>query len=146
MVRLVLAAIALAALASPGTAQARNDRLQFSIADALGTADAKAKMDPAIRLYWGSEKHAKPAQSFGTYTANKKTNFFMKDDKTACEWAFLSAVLQLQKRAQQLGANAVVNVSSLYRGETTSSESQYECAAGTFLGGVALRGEFVKLP
>jgi hypothetical protein len=146
MIRLALAAIALATLAAPGLAQARNDRLQLPLPDALGTVDAKAKMDPAIRLYWGPEKHAKPAQTFGTYTANKKTNFFMKEDKTACEWAFLSAVLQLQKRAQQLGANAVVNVSSLYRGETSSSETEYLCAAGTFMGGVALRGDFVKLP
>ena len=146
MHRIATAAIALAWVASAAPASARNDRLQFPIADALATTDAKAKVDPAIQLFWGPQKHAKPTKEFGTDTSNKKTNFFNKDDKTGCEWAFLSAVLQLQKRARTLGANAVVNIASLYKGETTSSETQYECSAGTFIGGVALRGDFVKLP
>jgi len=146
MHRTSLAAIALAALVASAPAAARNDRLQFPIAEALNTTEAKQKIDPAIRLYWGPQKHAKPAQNFGTDKTNKKTNFFNKDDKTGCEWAFLSAVLQLQKRARSLGANAVVNISSLWRDEVLASETEYECAAGTFMGGVALRGEFVKLP
>ena len=88
--------------AVPG--QARDDRLRMPLAEALGTADAKAKIDPAIRLYFGSQGHPKPVQSFGTATANRKTNFFNKSDEEGCAWVFLSAVLSLQERARRLGA------------------------------------------
>jgi len=143
-----LAAGAIAALAvlAPGSAQARDDRLRMPLADALATADAKAKIDPGIKLYFGSQPHPKPAQRFGTATANRKTNFFNKSDKDGCEWAFLSSVLALQDRARKLGANAVVEIESVYRGENFESATEYECGAGTFVGGVALKGEFVKLP
>jgi hypothetical protein len=139
---LVLGALAL--VAAPG--QARDDRLRMPLADALATADAKAKIDPKIRLYFGSQPHPKPAHSFGTATANRKTNFLNKSDKDGCEWAFLSSVLALQDRARKLGANAVVNIESVYRSGEFRSANEYECGAGTFVGGVALRGEFVKLP
>ena len=142
---LILAAL-LAALALAAPAGARNDRLRFPIADALGTASAKEKLDPAIRLYFGSQKHAKPIHAYGKDATNKKANAFGRDDKTACEAVFLSAVLQLQKRARQLGANAVVNITSVYRNEELASETEFECSAGNVVAGAVLRAEFVTLP
>ena len=141
------AAVAIAALAvlAAAPAGARDDRLRMPLADALSTADAKAKIDSSIKLFFGSQKHPRPAQSFGTATANRKTNFFNKSDKEGCEWAFLSAVLALQDRARRLGANAVVKIESIYRDVKFESATEYECGAGTFVGGVALRGEFVRL-
>ena len=133
-----------AVLALP--AQARDERLRFPIADALATVDAKAKLDAGVALYFGDQAHPKPLQSLGTDLSNRKTNFFNKSDKEGCEWVFLSSVLALQARARQLGANAVVGIKSVYRGGDFSSETEYECGAGTFVGGVALQGEFVKLP
>lgn len=145
--RAALAAIALASVASATPAAARHDHLRFPISDAVGTTDAKQKLDPEIRLYFGPQKHPKALQSFGTDKTSKKTNFFNKDDKTGCEWVFLSALIQLQKRARELGANAVVGIASLTpSGEELASESEYECSAGNVIGGVALRGEFVRLP
>ena len=59
------AAVAIAALAvlAAAPAGARDDRLRMPLADALSTADAKAKIDPSIKLFFGSQKHPKPAQS-----------------------------------------------------------------------------------
>ena len=37
-------------------------------------------------------------------------NGFNKSDKDTCEWAFLSAILELQERAQREGSNAVVEL------------------------------------
>ena len=70
---------------------------------------------------------------------------FGKSDEKACNWAFLSAMVALQKRAQQLGANAVVNIVSYYKKEVMSSASQFECHAGALIAGVALKGDFVKI-
>jgi hypothetical protein len=44
-----------------------------------------------------------------------------------------------------LGANAVVNIISYYRKVPMSSDTQYECHAGTLMAGVALKGDFVKI-
>jgi uncharacterized protein YbjQ (UPF0145 family) len=54
-------------------------------------------------------------------------------------------MIQLEKRAKQLGANAVVNIVSYYRKDVMSSPTEFECHAGTVIAGVALRGEFVKI-
>ena len=59
----------------------------------METADYKAKVDPNIKLFFGAQEHPKPAQSFGTFKTNKKTNFFNRSDKEGCEWVFISAIL-----------------------------------------------------
>jgi hypothetical protein len=122
---------------------ARDDHLKFLIAAALGTADAKVKLDPHIALYFGKSP-APSGQDMGTYSTNKKTNAVGKNDQTACEWVFLSAVLALQERARQLQATAVVNIESIYKNEPFSSEKEFICGAGTFVAGVALNGKFIK--
>lgn len=126
-------------------AEARDTRLKLPIKDALGTAEARTRIYENIKLYFGTQAHPKPAKSFGTVTANKKTNFFNKSDKEGCEWAFLSAMLALQERALRDGADAVINIKSIYRGGNLSSETEYECGAGAFVGGVSFQGELVKL-
>lgn len=127
-------------------AASRDEHLHFPLQDALATADAKAMLDPQIRLFFGDQPFAKPIASFGTFTSNKKTNFANKSDKAGCERAFLSAALSLQQRAKREGGNAIVHIKSVYRNADFSSSTEYECGAGHIMGGVALRGEVVKLP
>jgi uncharacterized protein YbjQ (UPF0145 family) len=52
---------------------------------------------------------------------------------------------QLEKRARELGANAVVNIASNYKNVEFSSDSEFECHAGAIMAGVALKGEFVRV-
>ena len=132
-------------MAIPGIALARNDRLHFPIAEAAGTTDATAKLDGGVKFYWGDQKHPRVSKSFGTDQTNKKTNAFNKSDKEACDRAWLSAMITMQNRARQLGANAIINLHSIYQNQDFTSQTEYECGVGTFTGGVALRGEFVKL-
>lgn len=126
-------------------ADARDTRLRLPIADALASANAKAQLSEDIKLFFGKQAHPKPAQTFGTFTSNKKTNFFNKSDKEGCEWAFLSAMITFQQRARQLGGNAVINIKSTYRKGNFESETEYECGAGAVVGGVTFQGEIVKL-
>ena len=44
---------------------------------------------------------------------------------------FLSAMLALQKRAQSVGADAVVNIVSNYKNIENSSATEFECHEGT---------------
>lgn len=54
-------------------------------------------------------------------------------------------MVQLQQRAQQLGADSVVNIHCFYKKIPFRSAMQYECHTGVLMSGVALRGEFVRL-
>ena len=142
--RLVVASVAVAAAVGGRSSPvaARDDHLKFPIAPALGTTDAKAKLDPKIALYFGKAAHPK-GTDLGTFTTNKKTNAVGKSDQVACEWVFLSALIALQERARQLQATAVVGIESIYKNETFTSETEFMCGAGTFVAGVALRGQFI---
>jgi hypothetical protein len=131
-------------LVLPGVASARNDRLHFPVADAAATADAQAKLEGSVKFYWGNQKHPKVSKTLKSDQANKKTNGFNKGDKEGCEWAWLSAMITMEKRAKQLGADAIINLHSIYQDQDFVSETEYECGVGTFTSGVALRGDFVK--
>jgi hypothetical protein len=124
---------------------ARDDRLKFPIAAALSSPDAKAKLDPKIPLYFGKAPH--PAgQDLGSFSTNKKTNHVGKSDQVACEWVFLSALLELQARVRSLQGSAVVAIESNYKDTPFVSETEFECGAGTFVAGVALRAQIIKIP
>jgi len=138
---LFVAALALVAMSLP--VQARDERLKMPIKDALEAA--KDRLDPEIKLFFGDQAFPKPVRTLGTFTSNKKTNFAGKSDQTACDWVFLSAILALQQRAHSEGGDAVVNITSVYKNAVFKSATEYECAAGKIMGGVALRGQVVKL-
>ncbi len=126
-------------------AVSRDDRLRFSIEDALSTEAAKQKLDAGIRFYFGDQEHGPIAQKFGQFTSNKKTNAFNKSDQQACEWAFLSALISLQQRAVKEGGNAVINIISNYKNVEFKSDTEFECGAGALIAGSALKGTVVKL-
>ena len=124
---------------------ARDDVQSHSIVSAMSQAQAKEKLGNHIRFYFGDQSHGKVEKRYGTFSTNKKTNAFNKSDQQACEWAFLSAMIQLKKRAEREGGNAVVNIKSNYKNNLVSSNDNFNCGAGSFVAGVALSGEVVRL-
>lgn len=126
-------------------AQARDTELHLSIDEAMASTDAQGKLDSGVRFFFANQKTPAIEKSFGEDSTNKKTNAFGKSDEAACRWAFLSAMIQLQSRARELGADAVVDIQSFYKRDADKSATEYECHAGAVLAGVALKGRFVKL-
>lgn len=145
MRKLLNAAALLAVALATGSAGARDDHRMYPLDEALSTSAAKSKLDPDIKLYFGKQKHPKIVKELGEWKTNKKTNGFNKSDKEACEWTFLSAVLELQERAEKEGGNAVIDIRSNYKSIERSSESEYMCGSGALMSGVALKGKVVKL-
>jgi len=139
-----LAVTAVAAMLVAGVADARDTHIKLPIKDAMAANNAQAALGTDVKFFFGPDA-PKPAKTMGTYTSNKKTNFANKSDKEGCEWAFLSAMISLKERAQAEGGNAVINIQSYYKKAEFSSATEYECGAGAFVGGVALRGTVVKL-
>ena len=141
----LLTIAAVVTLSSAWPAHARDDKLMFPIAAALESKDAKEKLDGSVKFYFGNQPTPNIVTKLSTDVTNQKTNAFGKSDERACNWVFLSAMIQLDKRAKQLGANAVVNIVSYYQKNVMSSPTEFECHAGTVIAGVALRGDFVKI-
>ena len=133
------------ALALTWSVEARNTKLLLPIAVALAVKDAQDKLDGSIKFYFGNQVTPKILTKLGSDMSNRKTNAFGKSDEKACNWVFLSAMVALEKRAQQLGANAVVNIVSYYDRIVMSSPTEFECHAGAIIAGVVLKGDFVKL-
>jgi len=123
---------------------ARDDIGDYSVVNVLSTEQAKEKL-AGVKYYFGTQKHGKVSKRYGVFSTNKKSNAFGKSDQEACEWVFLSAMVQLKERALQLGGNAVINIKSNYKGNLTSSDETFKCGAGAIIAGVALQGEVVTL-
>jgi len=127
------------------TAQARDTKHMLSISEAMNSAAFKEKLDPEIKLYFGTQRTPKVLKKFGEFSTNKKTNAFAKSDEEACNWVFLSTLLSLQDRARKEGANAVINIASYYKKNRVVDNERFECHAGAIMAGAALTGQVVRV-
>jgi uncharacterized protein YbjQ (UPF0145 family) len=124
---------------------AADDVKMHPLSDALNTPAAREKLDKSVKLFFGNQAYPKAQKELGEWKTNKKTNGFNKSAKEACEWTFLSAVLELQERAVKEGGDAVVGIKSNWKNQETVSDTEYVCADGSLMSGVALKGTVVKL-
>ncbi len=137
--------LALATVLLTTPALARNDFKTFSIADAFALEVYKRKLGDDVKFYFGDAKHRTVVKKFGEWPTQKKTNAFNKTDEYACQWALLSALLSLKKRAQSEGGNAVINIKSNNDHIEKSSSQTFECEVGNIIASVALLGTVVAL-
>ncbi|OZB05350.1 MAG: excinuclease ABC subunit A, partial [Idiomarina sp. 34-48-12] len=77
-------------------------------------------------------------------TVNRKTNAFNKTDIEACEWVMLSALKALQESAKKNGYDAVASIKSNYQHNEFASNSEFQCGAGTFIAGAALKADLIR--
>jgi alpha-D-ribose 1-methylphosphonate 5-triphosphate synthase subunit PhnG len=141
---LVFALAMVSAMAS-ATAQANDRTVMLPLAAAMGANDAQAKLGNTVKFYFGDQQVAGAFKALDSAKTSQKTNAFAKSDTTACNWVFLSAILQLQKHAQQVGADVVTNIRSNYNNEEKSSQTEFECHVGAIMAGVALKADFGKM-
>ncbi|HDS1103416.1 excinuclease ATPase subunit [Stenotrophomonas maltophilia] len=145
MRRTLMIAAATALLALSSTASARDTRVEQSLQELVSSQAAKdAGIDGSVRFYLAGQP-VSVQQRLGEDVTNKKTNAANKSDAEACRWVALSALRALQDGARSRGANAVVDIVSYYKKNEFKSSTNYECWAGTFVAGVALKGTYAKV-
>jgi len=127
-----------------GLATARAEPQLFSIAQALSSPEARAKLNPGVKMFFG-RRHPPVAVTIGVWPTAKRANILGRSIQLACDYSLLSAVLSLEGRARRERANAVVDIVSSYQNVPTVSETQYVCDVGPLRAGVALRGRVVSL-
>ena len=145
MKKIIPLLVVLTLSATSNYALARDDRNLYSIEEALNTPAAKEKLMPSVKLYFATQKHPKVVSDLGEWKTNKKTNAFNKTDKEACQWTFLSAILELQERAVKEGGNAVIDIVSNYKNTEHSSPTEFMCGNGALMSGVAFKAKVAKL-
>lgn len=132
-------------VAATAPVQARDTAVMMPIAEAMSANSAKDRLGDSVRFYFGKQATPQVLNKIISDQTNLKTNAFGKSAVTSCNWVFLSAMLSLKKRAEEVGANAVVNIVSNYHNVEMSSETEFECHDGALMSGVALKGDFVKV-
>ena len=138
--------IACALLLTAATSAQANDRKHMlPIKEALASAAADERLGDSVKFYFGNQPSPAVVKRMGVDQTSQKTNAFAKSDEKACNWVFLSALRQMEKRARELGANAVINIASNYKNVEVKSDTEFECHAGAIMAGVALKGEIVKV-
>jgi len=137
--------VALLVLAmAPLCALAADKMVRLPIAGAMAANDAQQRLGDSIKFYFADQPTPKVQTKITSDKTSLRTNGFGKSAEKACNWVFLSAMLSLQKRAQEVGADAVVNIVSNFNDKEMASQTEFECADGAIMAGVALKGDFVK--
>jgi len=143
MKKILLTAFAAAVCATP--VLARDTIVKIPLQAVLDSAEAKEKLDGSVSFYLAGAKTPRIATKLGEDVVNEKTNGFNKSAEHGCEHVALSALLALQSGAKRAGANAVVDIVSYYKKETSSSATDIECHDGALISAVALKGRYAKL-
>jgi len=142
---IVTAAVLAVSLTASFSASAEDKMVKFPIAGAMAVNDAQQRLGDSVKFYFADQQTPKVASKITSDKTSQRTNGFGKSAEKACNWVFLSAMLALQKRATEVGADAVINIVSNFKDKEFASQTEYECADGAIMAGVALKGDFVKL-
>ena len=126
-------------------AHASDNKVMLPIAGAMADNNAQGRLGDSVKFYFGNQPTPKILQKLGSDTTSQKTNSFAKSNEKACNWVFLSDMLALEKRAKELGANAVYNIVSNYDNIENSSDTEFECHVGGIMAGVAFKAQFAKV-
>jgi len=143
--RVLFSTVLLTGLVFGQHADARDTLLNLKAQDALEQGRQRGDILSDVKVYFAGETTPGVEKKLGEFRTNKKTNAFNKSDEEACRWAFFSAIKSLQERALKEGGNAVIDIKSNYRDREFVSATEFQCGAGTFIGGVALKGTVAKL-
>lgn len=138
-----LAAAAVMLFASP--AKADDAVGDYSIESVTQRPDFTSQMN-GVTFYFGDSPHPDGRTVEANITTSVRTRKFGRSSEEACQWVMMSALIQLRARAEAVGGNAVVNIRSNWRNQETSSRTQYRCASGFLMSGVALKADVVRLP
>jgi len=143
--RLIAMALALPVVLMATPAAADDAVTVHQISGVTARAEYAAQLD-GVTFYFGNAPHPAVARTIEEDAQTSlRTRKFGRSTEESCQWVMLSALLQLRNHAIAVGGNAVINVRSNWRNVEWSSETQYQCAAGFLMAGVALKGDVVTL-
>lgn len=142
MRKMILAAMALVVATA---VHARNEAVMLPLADVVKLGLEQGKLDGSVSFHLSGASTPAISEKLGDDVSNKKTNGVGKDDATACNWAALSALMAFEAKAKQKGANAVVDLHSFNKKQSTRDPVNFECRAGNVMAGVTFKGTYARV-
>ncbi|APE49030.1 excinuclease ATPase subunit [Delftia sp. HK171] len=142
MRKMILAAMALVVATA---VHARNEAVMLPLADVVKLGLEQGKLDGSVSFHLSGASTPAISEKLGDDVSNKKTNGVGKDDATACNWAALSALIAFEAKAKQKGANAVVDLHSFNKKQSTRDPVNFECRAGNVMAGVTFKGTYARV-
>lgn len=115
------------------------------LADVVKLGLEQGKLDGSVSFHLSGASTPAISERLGDDVSNKKTNGVGKDDATACNWAALSALMAFEAKAKQKGANAVVDLHSFNKKQSTRDPVNFECRAGNVMAGVTFKGTYARV-
>jgi uncharacterized protein YbjQ (UPF0145 family) len=129
--------------AAPPAFAADDDVGAYQLASVLERPDYMSQLE-GVTFHFGSS----PAVSRTIEqdaTTSQRTRKFGRSAEEACQWVLLSALIRLRDHAIALGGNAVVNIESNWQNVPSSSTTEYQCAVGGLMAGVALKADIATI-
>ncbi|MCR4942601.1 MAG: excinuclease ABC subunit A [Campylobacter sp.] len=127
--------------------QAADKIAHFSIQEALSSDLARQKLPDVSKFKFGSNSGKGHNIITRNITSNKRANAALRGadgKKTACQRAFISALIAFNNRISKEGGSKAVNLVSYFRKNTYDSTTQFECAIGSLMTAVTLKGDIAK--
>lgn len=103
------------AVSMAGRAQGRKAEPLVAIADAMAATDVSNRPTGVVKFFFATEKSPAILINPCSSLAAPRTGAAGLSDQRACHEACLWTLVELEKRAQRAGANAVANIVSYYR-------------------------------
>ncbi|PLX78466.1 MAG: hypothetical protein C0616_14330 [Desulfuromonas sp.] len=126
-------------------ASAADNWLYMSVKDALQSDLAKDKLDSGISFFMKGQSHPRASDETREFTANKRARKFGRSQEEACQYAFVSALIAFQQRADKEGRNAAIDLYSITKDKKFESSDQYSCLVGGMVANVAIRGKVANI-
>lgn len=129
----------------PTASQATN-LMYMPFETVVSDAIRAGRLDGSVKFYLAGNRLDGPAHVLqANVSAFNETNGFTLSDNDSCEVAVQAVLVSLQNAAKHAGANAVTNIVSNYDQRVRKDLNTYECQAGVFKTGVALRGDLARV-
>ena len=128
----------------PLAVQARDTEV-FVAAESAAQSDHAKGYLLDVPWYLKDQPGAPQGRSLATVTTEQSTRGAFRSDESSCQVAFLTALKNLQERAQRMGGDAVVDIVSVTRGSRSESPTDFRCVAGAIVVHVGLEGTIVDL-
>jgi len=129
------------AIASPSAARQTNHVMP--VQEAVQSDLGRERLSD-VPFYFAGQEHPPVVEEVSVARSNRSTRGLFRSDEEACQVAFLSALIQLQARARQERADAIVDIISVTKNRHLTSATEYRCIAGATVVHVGLEGRLVR--
>jgi uncharacterized protein YbjQ (UPF0145 family) len=126
-------------------AAARNVEYTLPIDEVLRMPEAQRELDGSVRFYLQGQDHSAIVYRHSDEVARGNIRGAGEQEVESCKRAALKVLVHYQETARKMGANAIVDMVSLFNERPFVSRSQYECHAGSRSVVVIFRGAYAKI-